>query len=70
MWTIPPARMTDVVNTASQLTHVDDNQVRNAYNRTDYLERRLPMMVWWREYIEQVSLGGLSIIGTASLKTV
>lgn len=34
------------------LAHVDDSQVRAAYNRTDYLERRKPMMCWWSEHIE------------------
>lgn len=32
----------DLVEAA--LAHVDDNQVVSAYNRTDYLERRKPMM--------------------------
>ncbi|RGP87154.1 hypothetical protein BC355_12145 [Vibrio cholerae] len=30
----------DLVEAA--LAHVDDNQVRSAYNRTDYLEHRRP----------------------------
>ncbi|WP_305423101.1 integrase domain-containing protein [Photobacterium leiognathi] len=33
------------------LAHVDSNQVRSAYNRTDYLERRIPMMEWWSNHI-------------------
>ncbi|HGF5169764.1 TPA: integrase domain-containing protein, partial [Vibrio parahaemolyticus] len=33
------------------LAHIDDNQVRSAYNRTDYLERRKPMMCWWSGHI-------------------
>jgi len=52
------------------LAHVDDNQVRSAYNRTDYLERRKPMMIWWSEYIEGAAKGKLSITGTLMLKTV
>ena len=31
------------------LAHMDDNQVRSAYNCTDYLERRRSMMCWWRK---------------------
>ena len=51
------------------LAHVDDNQVRNAYNRTDYLERRRPMMVWWSGHIEEASKGRLSVTATLSLKS-
>lgn len=51
------------------LAHVDDNQVRSAYNRTDYLERRRPMMYWWSGHIEEASNGKLSITGTLGLKT-
>ena len=29
------------------LAHVDKNSVRAAYNRTDFLERRRPLMKWW-----------------------
>lgn len=50
------------------LAHVDDNQVRSAYNRTDYLERRRPMMYWWSSHIEEASKGKLSITGTLGLK--
>jgi integrase len=53
----------------SALAHVDDNQVRSAYNRTDYLERRRPMMYWWSGHIEEASKGKLSITGTLSLKS-
>lgn len=54
----------------SALAHVDDNQVRNAYNRTDYLERRKPMMVWWSENIENASKGSLSVTWTKQLKVI
>ncbi|WP_158160876.1 integrase domain-containing protein [Grimontia hollisae] len=43
----------DLVEAA--LAHVDDNQVRSAYNRTDYLERRRPMMCWWSGHIEEAA---------------
>ncbi|WP_086982448.1 integrase domain-containing protein [Vibrio aphrogenes] len=52
------------------LAHVDDSQVRAAYNRTDYLERRRPMMIWWSGHIEQSSQGNLSISGLKNLKAV
>ena len=35
----------DVVEAA--LAHIDKNEVRRAYNRADYLERRRVMMDWW-----------------------
>lgn len=52
------------------LAHVDDNQIRGAYNRTDYLERRLPIMIWWSEHIEIASKGNLSVTGTKQLRAV
>nr|MBF4317594.1 integrase [Vibrio anguillarum] len=52
------------------LAHVDDNQVRSAYNRTDYLERRKPMMCWWSEHIEEAARGSLSVTGTKQLKVI
>ncbi|MCQ1059965.1 integrase domain-containing protein [Photobacterium sp. ZSDE20] len=52
------------------LAHVDDNQVRSAYNRTDYLERRLPMMSWWSGHIEEAAKGSLSVTGTKQLKVI
>lgn len=45
----------------SALAHVDSNQVRSAYNRTDFLERRRPMMEWWSKHIELASQGNLSV---------
>ncbi|HCG6643290.1 integrase domain-containing protein [Vibrio parahaemolyticus] len=58
----------DIIEAA--LAHVDDNQVRSAYNRTDYLERRRPMMYWWSEHIEEASKGKLSITSALALKAV
>lgn len=52
------------------LAHVDKNQVRSAYNRSDYLERRRPMMCWWSEYIEEAAKGSLSVTGTKQLKVI
>ncbi|HIF9194054.1 TPA: integrase domain-containing protein [Photobacterium damselae] len=58
----------DLIETA--LAHVDDNQVRSAYNRTDYLERRRPMMCWWSGYIEEAAKGSISVTGTKQLKVI
>lgn len=52
------------------LAHVDDNQVRSAYNRTDYLERRTPMMCWWSGHIEEAASGSLSVAGFKGFKVV
>lgn len=52
------------------LAHIDDNQVRSAYNRTDYLERRIPMMCWWSGHIREAAKGSLSVTGTKQLKVI
>lgn len=49
----------DVIEAA--LSHVDNNEIRRAYNRSDYLERRRPMMEWWSAHIEQAATGSLSL---------
>lgn len=43
------------------LAHVDKDEVRNAYNRADYIERRRPMMAWWSEHIQKAATGSLSV---------
>lgn len=43
------------------LAHVDKNEVRSAYNRADYIERRRPMMEWWSQHIDQAASGSLSV---------
>ena len=45
----------DVIEAA--LAHVDKNEVRAAYNRAEYLERRGVMMTWWSGRIKQVIPG-------------
>jgi len=50
------------------LAHVDDNQVRSAYNRTDYIERRRPMMYWWSEHIQEAATGCFSVTSVKQLK--
>jgi integrase len=49
----------DVIETA--LAHGDKDQVRAAYNRATYIERRKVMMCWWSEHIEQAANGNMSL---------
>jgi integrase len=49
----------DVIESA--LAHVDKNEVRRAYNRAEYLERRRKLMCWWSEHIEQAANGNMSL---------
>jgi len=48
----------DVIESA--LAHVDKNEVRRAYNRAEYLERRRKLMYWCSEHIEQAQTGKLN----------
>lgn len=43
------------------LAHVDKNEVRAAYNRAEYIERRKKVMCWWSEHIEQAAIGNMSL---------
>ncbi|MEH6532227.1 MAG: integrase domain-containing protein [Photobacterium frigidiphilum] len=52
----------DIIEAA--LAHVGDNEIRRAYNRTDYLERRRALMDWWSMHIVQASKGSLSLSST------
>jgi integrase len=58
----------DVIETA--LAHVDQNAIRAAYNRAEYLERRRVMMCWWSDHIEQAAMGNLSLSGSGKLRSV
>lgn len=49
----------DIVETA--LAHSDRDQIRGAYNRATYLERRRVMMSWWSEHIEHAATGNMSL---------
>lgn len=51
----------DVIEAA--LAHVDKNEVRRAYNRADYLEKRRKLMHWWSEYIEAAALNSITLAG-------
>jgi integrase len=58
----------DVIEAA--LAHTGKNEVRNAYNRSNYLERRKPVMIWWSEYIDEAAMGNMSIANKKGLKLV
>lgn len=47
----------DVIEAA--LAHVDKNEVRRAYNRAEYLERRRVLMCWWSQHIEDATHGNI-----------
>ncbi|NOH79498.1 tyrosine-type recombinase/integrase [Vibrio sp. RE86] len=55
----------DVIEAA--LAHTDKNQIRKAYNRTDYLESRRKLMSWWSEHIEKSSYGTFSTTRSTEL---
>jgi integrase len=50
------------------LAHVEQNAIRAANNRAEYLERRRAMMCWWSNHIEQAAVGNLSL--TANTKNL
>ena len=58
----------DVIEAA--LAHVDKDEVRRAYNRAKYLERRRVLMCWWSEHIQQASIGNLPVPTLKELKIV
>lgn len=41
----------DVIEAA--LAHSDKNEVRRAYNRTTYLSERIPLMLWWGNFVKK-----------------
>jgi len=58
----------DVIESA--LSHVDKNEVRRAYNRAEYLERKRVLMCWWSEHIEQAAIRSLPSLITKELKII
>ena len=58
----------DIIEAA--LAHIDKNDVRRAYNRSDYLQQRRVMMTWWSAYIEQAAKGKIRITGSKALKVI
>jgi integrase len=51
----------EIIETA--LAHLDKNETRRAYNRSEYLERRRVLMCWWSDHIEKSAFGSLSVTG-------
>jgi integrase len=49
----------DVIEAA--LAHVDKNEVRRAYNRSEYIKRRREMMNWWSNHIKNACTGNFSL---------
>jgi len=49
----------DIIESA--LAHQEQNEVRRAYNRAQYLERRCVLMCWWSEHIDQATRGDINI---------
>ena len=34
-----------------QLSHIDENRIRAAYNRSDYMDERREMMQWYTDFL-------------------
>jgi len=45
-----------------QLSHLERNQVRGAYNHAEYLPERTKMMQWWADYLDRAAAGDGNII--------
>ncbi|KAB0895523.1 tyrosine-type recombinase/integrase, partial [Cronobacter sakazakii] len=58
----------DVIEAA--LAHVDKNEVRRAYNRSDYLEQRRPMMQWWADFVMAAERGSMIDGGMKEMRLV
>ncbi|HEL8022068.1 TPA: tyrosine-type recombinase/integrase [Escherichia coli] len=58
----------DVIEAA--LAHVDTNEVRRAYNRSNYLEKRVVLMRWWGEFVEAAATGVTLASGKRGIRAV
>jgi integrase len=58
----------DVIEVA--LAHIDQNSIRAAYNRAEYLEQRRVMMQWWSDHIYDAATGNLNLSSSKHLKVV
>lgn len=54
----------DIIESA--LAHQEQNEVRRAYNRAQYLERRKSLMHWWSEHIENAATGNKATVTNIS----
>ena len=59
---------TDIIE--AELAHKGKNEVRNAYNRVEYIARRKPVMQWWSDHIEKAANGNMSLTGNKGLKLI
>jgi integrase len=50
----------DIIESA--LAHRIGDEVRQAYNRAEYLARRSVMMQWWSDHIEAAAMGNMSMV--------
>ena len=53
----------DVIEAA--LYHLDPNEQRRTYNRTDYFKQRRVMMDWWSNQIDEASTGNMNMAARA-----
>lgn len=58
----------DVIEAA--LAHTGKDEVRNAYNRANYLARRKPVMEWWSNHIDQATSGRMNPFEKRALRLV
>ena len=58
----------DVIEAA--LAHIDTNEVRRAYNRSNYIEKRIVLMRWWGEFVETAATGVTLATGTRGIRPV
>ncbi|MGP0712329.1 tyrosine-type recombinase/integrase, partial [Escherichia coli] len=58
----------DVIEAA--LAHVDTNEVRRAYNRSNYIEKRIVLMRWWGEFVEAAATGVTLASGKRGIRAV
>ena len=56
----------DVIEAAQ--SHIDKDNERNAYNRTEYLEKRRVLIIWWNNHIAEASQGSRSFTGLTAMK--
>lgn len=54
----------DIIESA--LAHSIGGEVRQAYNRAEYLERRRVMMQWWSDHIDAAATGNLSMVANVA----
>lgn len=45
-----------------QLSHLERNKVRGAYNHAEYLPERRAMMQWWADYLDRAAQGGGNVV--------